>query len=245
MRCLLALVVHPPPLAGPLLAFEDRLFRRRQPTFPTVRIRGTSSTSGRRPATGLARCSSTFTAAAGPVATKDRSAKIKPFLDRGISYASINYRLTDQAILPTPVHDAARRHPVPADEGRRLEYRFEEDRPDRRKRRRRPVRRCGSSCTTIWRIRNPMTRFSGSRHASRPPWGIAGQTSIDPKVVEGWVGLKILEHRMINLSVGEPTIADALRAYEKAQGPLRRVLADQSSRPRRPAAVSGACTTTK
>ncbi len=40
---------------------------------------------------------------------KKRSDKdVKPFLDKGISYAAINYRLTGEASLPAPVHDAAR-----------------------------------------------------------------------------------------------------------------------------------------
>ena len=35
-------------------------------------------------------------------------ARVKPFLDQGVSYAAINYRLTGVAPLPAPVHDAAR-----------------------------------------------------------------------------------------------------------------------------------------
>lgn len=38
----------------------------------------------------------------------------------------------------------------------------------------------------------------------------AGQTSIDPKVIEGWLGPNVLKHRMINMAVGEPTIEGAL-----------------------------------
>lgn len=41
-----------------------------------------------------------------------------------------------------------------------------------------------------------------------------GQTSIDPKVIEGWVGPQVLTHRMICMAVGEHTIEDALRNYE-------------------------------
>ena len=33
---------------------------------------------------------------------------VKSYLDKGISYAAINYRLTGEAPLPAPVHDAAR-----------------------------------------------------------------------------------------------------------------------------------------
>jgi len=34
--------------------------------------------------------------------------QVQPYLDKGISYAAINYRLTGEAPLPAPVHDAAR-----------------------------------------------------------------------------------------------------------------------------------------
>ena len=37
-----------------------------------------------------------------------------------------------------------------------------------------------------------------------------GQTSIDPKVIEGWLGPNVLKHRMINMAVGEATIEGAL-----------------------------------
>src|SRR5262245_10120887 len=36
------------------------------------------------------------------------AAKVQPYLDKGISVASINYRLTAEVPLPAPVHDAAR-----------------------------------------------------------------------------------------------------------------------------------------
>ncbi|HVW37839.1 MAG TPA: alpha/beta hydrolase, partial [Pirellulales bacterium] len=44
---------------------------------------------------------------------------------------------------------------------------------------------------------------------------VAGQTSIDPKVIEGWLGPNVLKHRMINMAVGEPTIEGALANYDK------------------------------
>jgi len=37
---------------------------------------------------------------------KVKPAEVQSFLDKGISYASIDYRLTGEAILPAPVHDA-------------------------------------------------------------------------------------------------------------------------------------------
>jgi arylformamidase len=42
-----------------------------------------------------------------------------------------------------------------------------------------------------------------------------GQTSIDPKVIEGWLGPNVLKHRMISMAVGEETIEGALKNYEK------------------------------
>jgi acetyl esterase/lipase len=144
---------------------------------------------------------------------KQDPAKIKPFLDRGISYASINYRLTDQAILPAPVHDAARA--IQFLRTKAGEWNIDTDR----------IALIGASagaCSSMWLLLHDDLADSKSedpvlRQSTRvaAAVGIAGQTSIDPKVVEGWVGPNILQHRMINLSVGEPTIADALRNYEK------------------------------
>ncbi len=44
-----------------------------------------------------------------------------------------------------------------------------------------------------------------------------GQTSIDPKVIEPWLGPNVLKHNMINMAVGEKTIEGALENYEKYQ----------------------------
>ena len=46
----------------------------------------------------------------------------------------------------------------------------------------------------------------------------AGQISIDPKVIEAWLGPNVLKHRMINMAVGEKTIEGALNNYEKHRG---------------------------
>ncbi len=43
----------------------------------------------------------------------------------------------------------------------------------------------------------------------------AGQTSIDPKVIEPWLGPNVLKHRMINMAVGEATIEAAIANYDK------------------------------
>src|SRR5690606_19899930 len=43
----------------------------------------------------------------------------------------------------------------------------------------------------------------------------AGQTSIDPKVIEPWLGPNVLQHAMINMAVGEKTIEGALKNYDQ------------------------------
>ena len=45
--------------------------------------------------------------------------------------------------------------------------------------------------------------------------GILGQTSIDPKVLEEWLGPQGLQHRMPYMAVGEASIEDALRNYDR------------------------------
>lgn len=144
---------------------------------------------------------------------KQDPAKIQPFLDRGISYVSINYRLTDQAILPAPVYDAARA--IQFLRTKASEWNINPHRIGL-------IGTSAGACSSMWillhddladpKADDPVLRQSTRVSAAV---GIAGQTSIDPKVVEGWVGPKILEHRMINLSVGEPTIAGALQNYDK------------------------------
>ena len=42
-----------------------------------------------------------------------------------------------------------------------------------------------------------------------------GQTSIDPKQIEPWLGPMVLQHKMINMAVGEETIEGALKNYDQ------------------------------
>jgi arylformamidase len=137
----------------------------------------------------------------------------QPFLDKGISYAAVNYRLSGQAILPAPVHDAARA--IQFLRSKANEWNIDTDH----------IALTGGSagaCTSMWllfhddladpKAGDPVLRESTRVCAAAVS---AGQTSIDPKVVEVWVGPNILKHRMINLSVGEKTIEDALQNYEQ------------------------------
>lgn len=137
----------------------------------------------------------------------------KIWLEKGISYAAINYRHTPEASLPAPVHDAARAIQF-------LRSKAEEWNIDKDK-----ICLSGGSagaCTSMWLLthddladpdaEDPVlresTRVSGAAVSG-------GQTSIDPKQIEPWLGPMVLQHKMINMAVGEPTIEGALKNYEK------------------------------
>ena len=137
----------------------------------------------------------------------------QPFLDKGISYAAINYRLTPDNPLPAPVHDAARA--IQFIRTKAAEWNIDT----------KHIALTGGSagaCTSMWlllhddladpKATDPVLRESTRVCAAAVS---AGQVSIDPKVCEEWLGPNVLKHRMINLAVGEKTIEGALANYEK------------------------------
>ncbi len=144
---------------------------------------------------------------------KQAVARFQPFLDKGISYAAINYRLSTKAPLPAPVHDAARA--IQFIRSKAKEWNINPDR----------IALTGGSagaCTSMWLLlhddlADPKSQDPVARESTRVCAAavMSGQTSIDPKVIEGWLGPNVLKHRMINLAVGEPTIESALRNYEQ------------------------------
>lgn len=146
----------------------------------------------------------------------DKSINAKSFqryLDIGISCASINYRLTPGNPLPAPVHDAARAIQF-------LRTKAKDWNIDTKH-----IALTGGSagaCTSMWlllhddladpKAEDPVLRESTRVCAA----GVTGgQVSIDPKVIEDWLGPNVLKHRMINFAVGEKTIDDALANYDK------------------------------
>ncbi len=144
---------------------------------------------------------------------KQKTEAIKPYLDKGISCASINYRLSGQAPLPAPVHDAARA--IQFIRTKASDWNINTSR----------IALTGGSagaCTSMWlllhddladpKAEDPVLRQSTRVCAAAVS---AGQTSIDPKVIEGWLGPNVLKHRMINMAVGEPTMEGALKNYDK------------------------------
>jgi acetyl esterase/lipase len=145
---------------------------------------------------------------------KKQDAKtVRLFLDKGISYASINYRLSTEAPLPAPVHDAARA--IQFLRSKASEWNINPKR----------IALTGGSagaCTSMWillhdDLADPNSKDPVARQSTRVTAAAvnAGQTSIDPKVIEGWLGPNVLKHRMINMAVGEPTIEGALKNYDK------------------------------
>jgi arylformamidase len=148
--------------------------------------------------------------------TGDKSQKMpafQAFLDKGISCAAINYRLTPDYALPAPVHDAARA--IQFIRSKAVDWSIDAGR----------IALTGPSagaCTSMWllfhddladpKAANPVLRQSSRVCAAAVT---VGQTSIDPKVIEGWLGPNVLRHSMICMAVGEPTIEDALKNYAK------------------------------
>lgn len=144
---------------------------------------------------------------------KRDTAVYKPFLEKGISCAAINYRLSGESPLPTPVHDAARA--IQFIRSKAGEWNINTNR----------IALTGGSagaCTSMWLLlhddladpnaADPIARQSTRVCAAAVS---AGQTSIDPKVIEGWLGPNVLKHKMINMAVGEATIEGALANYAK------------------------------
>lgn len=137
----------------------------------------------------------------------------RPFLDKGISYAAVNYRLSGEAPLPAPVHDAARA--IQFLRSKAAEWNINPER----------IALTGGSagaCTSMWillhdDLADPDSKDPVARQSTRVTAAAvaAGQTSIDPKVIEGWLGPNVLKHRMINMAVGEPTMEGALKNYDK------------------------------
>ena len=137
----------------------------------------------------------------------------RPYLEKGISYAAVNYRLTPRSPLPAPVHDAARAIQF-------LRWKASEWNIDKNR-----IAMTGGSagaCTSMWillhdDLADPQAADPVLRESTRMTAAAVrgGQTSIDPKVIEPWLGPNVLKHRMINMAVGEKTIEAALANYEK------------------------------
>lgn len=141
--------------------------------------------------------------------------RIRPYLDAGISFAAINYRLTGEAPLPAPVYDAARA--IQFLRSKADEWNIDPDR----------IAVTGGSaggCTSLWLafhedLAAPDAEDPVLRESTRVAAAAVGnaQTAIDPKIIEDWIGPNVLRHRMIWTSLGQPNMATAMENYEELQ----------------------------
>ena len=147
---------------------------------------------------------------------KNTNADPTPYLKKGISYASVNYRLSGAVPLPAPVHDAARS--IQFLRSKANEWNIQKDKI---------VLTGGSAgaCTSMWilchdDLADPKSDDPVARESTRVQGAVVagGQSSIDPKQIEPWLGENVLKHRMINMAVGESTMAGALKNYSKHEG---------------------------
>lgn len=148
--------------------------------------------------------------------TGDKSKKgpaIKPFIDKGISFAAINYRLAPGHPLPAPVHDAARA--IQFLRSKCKDWDIDTTR----------IALTGPSagaCTAMWLLlhndlADPNSNDPVLRESTRVCAAAVsvGQTSIDPMIIEKWLGPKVLGHPMIAQCVGGKSIEQVIEKYDK------------------------------
>jgi len=135
------------------------------------------------------------------------------YLAHGISVATVNYRLLDKDVtLPTPVHDAARAVQF-------LRSKAGEWNIDKNK-----IVLSGQSagaCSSLWiachdDLAKPGSNDPVERESTRVLGAAVGigQTSIDPVVIEPWIGPNVF-HPMIYKAVGEDSAEAMQRNYAK------------------------------
>jgi arylformamidase len=145
------------------------------------------------------------------------SRDLRDFLRAGVSVAVISYRLVDKhTILPAPVHDGARA--VQFLRSKASEWNLDKTR----------VAAMGGSagaCTLMWLLfredlADPAAGDPVLRESTRLLAVAAeqGQTLIDPKLLEPMLGPIGVTHPMLHLSVGAPSLAEALAHHEKYAG---------------------------
>ena len=140
---------------------------------------------------------------------------VSSFLDKGISFASINYRKTTDAAnqLPIPVHDAARA--VRFLKSRSKEWNIDRDR----------VALAGFSagaCTIMWMtftqdFANPDAEDPIDRESTRVAAAavLSGQAFIDPKEIMQQIGPGAAKHPMLYSAVGEPNYESMMSHYDQ------------------------------
>lgn len=140
---------------------------------------------------------------------------IAKWLKLGVSVASIEYRLSSDAILPAPVYDAARALQF-------LRFKATELNIN-------PTRialQAGSAggCSALWILfhddmADPSANDPVLRESTRVQavYGQFPQSSIDPQMLNLWIGEKAASHPMIYRAVGATSYADMLENHTKYQ----------------------------
>ena len=135
------------------------------------------------------------------------------FLSKGVSVASISYRLMGDAPFPAPVLDAARC--VQFIRSKAAEWNLNKER----------FAYMGGSagaCTSLWLalhddLADPKSTDSVARESTKPVCVLVSnaQTCIDPPVIRGWVGEAILKHPMISRTAGYSDADAMMKDYDK------------------------------
>jgi arylformamidase len=144
---------------------------------------------------------------------------IAKWLKLGISVASIDYRLSSDAILPAPVHDAARALQF-------LRYKAK----DLNLNPSRIAIQAGSAggCSALWilfhdDLADPSATDPVLRESTRVQgvYGQFPQSSIDPLMLNLWIGEKAATFPMIYKAVGATNYEDMIKNYKKYQPLLK------------------------
>ena len=138
---------------------------------------------------------------------------LNSMLARGISVASVNYRFTSMAIMPAPLHDAARA--VQFLRSKAAEWKLD------------PQRFGGygisaGACSVLWLALHDDLAQAGSadpiaRLSTRLQVvvGLSPPTILEPEQMIAWVGEKVMEHPVIPRCVGVKNWAEVRQHPEK------------------------------
>jgi arylformamidase len=140
---------------------------------------------------------------------------IDSWLAKGVSVASVDYRYSTDAILPAPVHDAARAVQFLRHQAAELNLDPE-----------RIALQGGSAggCSALWilfhdDLADPSSPDPVLRESTRVSgaYGQFPQTSIDPVVLNDWIGELAAAHSMISKAVGAKNKADLMQNRNRYQ----------------------------
>jgi arylformamidase len=140
---------------------------------------------------------------------------VSGWLAKGVSVASINYRYSSQAVLPAPIHDAARALQFLRYKATELNLNPE------------CIALQGGSaggCSTLWilfhdDLADPTSDDPVLRESTRVQgaWGMFSQTSIDPAVLSEWIGESAAAYPMVFRSVGANSYGEMMEDYAQYQ----------------------------